>query len=123
MEISPKQEELRKEESDWFGEIFSKEKPISKHNARNKRLRQKSRDKKLYYLFIRDMGICQLCKRPVKFKNISIDHITAKNNGGCNEYWNLQISHEFCNNIKGDIYDKLDPEYFLNHPNYGYKNN
>lgn len=83
--------------------------------------KKKAKLKKIYYLFLRDEGICQLCLRPVKLKDVSIDHKLAKNNGGCNELWNLQISHDFCNQIKGDIYQELKPEYFLTHSNYGYR--
>jgi len=116
--------ELSKEENSWFGEEKLKLIPIV--NPKNIKIRERRKNKiieRLYLLFLRDMGICQLCKRPVKLKNVSIDHILAKNNGGTDDIDNLQISHEFCNSIKGDIWKPLKPEYFINHKNYGYRKN
>jgi 5-methylcytosine-specific restriction endonuclease McrA len=56
----------------------------------------------LYFLWNRDMGICQLCFRSADIRDCSVDHIIPVAEGGRDDRDNLQLSHKKCNNKKGD---------------------
>jgi len=70
-------------------------------------------------LYERDKGICQLCLLPANYIECNIDHILPKTRGGLNNIDNLQISHIWCNNIKGNSIRVHVPEYYINHVQYG----
>lgn len=50
-------------------------------------------------------GICQICGKPVNRAEMSVDHIIPLSKGGTNLEDNLQLSHDFCNKMKGS-YDE-----------------
>ena len=52
-------------------------------------------------------GICQICGKPVDRVEMSVDHIIPLSKGGTNLEDNLQLSHDFCNKMKGS-YDKQE---------------
>lgn len=51
-------------------------------------------------IFIRDRGLCQICKNPV-IENGSLDHIIPLSLGGVHTEWNLQLAHNLCNTKRG----------------------
>ena len=57
-------------------------------------------------IFMRDHGICRICGRPVKTKEVSIDHIKPVILGGTDDIWNLQLAHRRCNSRKRSEYAK-----------------
>lgn len=81
-----------------------------------------NRQKKRCRIYLRDMGICQLCKLFVEFNEMSLDHKFPRSKGGRKDEDNLQVAHKFCNVIKGNSLDNLTPEYFLSHKDYGKEN-
>lgn len=50
-------------------------------------------------------GICGICGGTVKFKSMTIDHITPLSKGGMHCYDNTQPAHSLCNHIKGNNED------------------
>jgi len=52
-------------------------------------------------LYVKQNGICPLCKRPIKLDKYDVDHIIPLRWGGGNEKANLQITHPSCNRSKG----------------------
>ena len=50
-------------------------------------------------------GCCALCGKPVKFKELTIDHKTPLSKGGGNDMANLQLSCRRCNLSKSDMMD------------------
>lgn len=72
----------------------------------NGRLRKKLGDKYiedidkrvLYELYEKTCGICE---EPLKFRDMTLDHIQPLFLGGVHSYANLQPAHGFCNHIKG----------------------
>ena len=72
-------------------------------------------------IFDRDGGICQLCQKPVRINQSSIDHKKPMSKGGTWGMYNLQIAHTWCNNIKCSSEEELSPEFYLTHPRYGKK--
>lgn len=100
-------------DSDFYNQAYGSF-PLKKKRKQNPNSSSEGKKRKLYR---RDKGICQLCKRPVSFKEMSLDHMTPKSKGGSNQYYNLQISHSCCNWIKGSD-EQLEPEYYINHSLY-----
>lgn len=54
-----------------------------------------------FEIYKRDGGICQICGKNVKRKEISIDHITPISKGGAHAPWNVQLAHLICNKRRG----------------------
>lgn len=54
-------------------------------------------------LIKRDGGICQLCSGASRLENLTLDHIIPSSRGGSDDITNLQLAHEWCNNLKGDM--------------------
>jgi 5-methylcytosine-specific restriction endonuclease McrA len=48
-------------------------------------------------------GICGICSNPVKFGQMTIDHIIPLSRGGHNIYDNVQPAHSLCNHLKGNL--------------------
>lgn len=45
---------------------------------------------------------CALCKSPIRRKkHLTLDHVVPKFHGGTDDIHNLQITHSWCNHIKG----------------------
>lgn len=72
-------------------------------------------------IYIRDNGICQLCLRPVHRNDANTDHIIPKSLGGTNALKNKQLTHKWCNSIKGNNATYKSPEYYKKHEKYKYK--
>jgi 5-methylcytosine-specific restriction endonuclease McrA len=53
-------------------------------------------------LFIRDKGICGICKDPCLLEDASVDHILPISRGGHHTWDNVQLAHLTCNKRKGD---------------------
>jgi RNA-directed DNA polymerase len=51
-------------------------------------------------LFIRQKGICPLCKAAIRSQDVQVDHIIQKSEGGKDEYKNLQLLHTHCHVTK-----------------------
>lgn len=75
-------------------------------------------------LFLHNLGICQICKKPVD-PTISkrshhfigtIDHIIPLSKGGKDHISNLQLAHQRCNVDKGNFL-KGDVKFDLSTPN------
>ncbi len=49
----------------------------------------------------RDKMICGICKKKVKEKELSFDHMLPLSRGGSHTQDNLQVSHRHCNHKKG----------------------
>jgi 5-methylcytosine-specific restriction endonuclease McrA len=45
-------------------------------------------------------GICAICEEPLKFREMTIDHIIPLSAGGEHSYANTQPTHGLCNHIK-----------------------
>lgn len=78
-------------------------------------------EKKRNFLYAKYDKVCQLCQRKVEYKDISCDHIIPRSKGGSNAKSNLQLTHTWCNTIKGDSLEDHPPEYYWKHPIYGGK--
>ncbi len=81
---------------------------VRKRKARRKRRRFRQR------IFFRDRGICQLCEKPVRFDDMTLDHVVPLVHGGSDRHKeNFVIAHQRCNQIKGQLMlediDDLDP--------------
>lgn len=48
-------------------------------------------------------GCCALCGKPVKFKELTIDHKVPLSKGGSNGMENLQLTCKGCNSTKSDL--------------------
>jgi hypothetical protein len=51
-------------------------------------------------LIRRDMGICQMCSKPIHNELIEVDHIMEKADGGRDELNNLRIVHLICHKLR-----------------------
>lgn len=49
-------------------------------------------------LFIEKGGVCMWCKIPMKYESYTIEHIIPLVEGGTDDWDNLGIAHEKCNN-------------------------
>lgn len=45
-------------------------------------------------------GICAICEEPLKFREMTIDHIQPLFRGGEHSYANTQPAHSLCNHLK-----------------------
>ena len=61
-------------------------------------------------IYIRDKGICQLCKIPCLRPNASIDHRIPISKGGSHTRRNVQLAHFSCNSIKRDKMPEFEVE-------------
>jgi 5-methylcytosine-specific restriction endonuclease McrA len=52
-------------------------------------------------IYIRDRGICHICKDKVKLKDYHLDHIHPLSKGGLHIEQNVAVSHSWCNLKKG----------------------
>lgn len=52
-------------------------------------------------LYKRDKGVCGICKKDVKPKEASIDHVIPMDDGGPHTWDNVQLAHLSCNCSKG----------------------
>lgn len=52
-------------------------------------------------LYVRDKGVCGICKELVDRKDMSHDHIVPLSKGGHNTWANAQLTHLLCNLRKG----------------------
>lgn len=48
-------------------------------------------------------GHCAICGRPVKYNDMTIDHIKPLSKGGANEMENLELCCWECNHVKGNM--------------------
>ena len=71
-------------------------------SRRTKRVRVSRRFRQR--IFWRDGGICQLCEKPVRFDESTLDHVHALTRGGKNrDKANIILAHRKCNDIKGPL--------------------
>ncbi len=64
-------------------------------------------------IFLRDLGICKLCNKPIdptihhrKSSYVgTLDHIIPTSKGGATRMSNLQLAHQHCNIKKGNDYN------------------
>ena len=47
---------------------------------------------------------CALCGKPIRWDELTVDHILPKSLGGSDKIENLQFAHRECNNSKGNKY-------------------
>ena len=79
----------------------------------NGRLRKRLGDKyvedvdrrELYETYVDEEGrnICAICEEPLKFREMTIDHIVPLFRGGEHSYANTQPAHGLCNHIKDSM--------------------
>lgn len=50
-------------------------------------------------------GTCGICGKPVKFGQMTIDHIQPLSRGGVHSYANTQPAHGICNHVKSNSLD------------------
>lgn len=51
-------------------------------------------------IYARDNGCCHLCKLPVTFAEMELDHVKPLSRGGSHTRENLKVSHSTCNRRK-----------------------
>lgn len=61
-------------------------------------------------LYAKYDGRCAICGKPVKFKEMTVDHKTPLSRGGTNDMSNLQVACNTCNRLKNalDMAELLD---------------
>lgn len=69
------------------------------HRARQAGVRSENVDPGT--VFMRDEGICGVCREPVDAARFEIDHIVPMSAGGPHTYDNVQLAHSDCNKRKG----------------------
>lgn len=82
--------------------------PQTRAKLRVRTLAQKR--KKLYILLSRKnkgVVLCYVCGKPVEYEEASLEHIRPLSKGGTDAWGNLAISHELCNQARGN--DWQDP--------------
>ncbi|WP_193319017.1 HNH endonuclease [Nonomuraea phyllanthi] len=52
------------------------------------------------YIFQRDQGVCQICRKRVRAGEWSLDHIIPLSRGGTHETANVRLAHKRCNSRK-----------------------
>jgi len=57
-------------------------------------------------IYDKNNGICQICKKPVTWKNFHADHIIPWTKGGKTTISNGQCTHSKCNIKKGNKFKK-----------------
>ena len=60
------------------------------------------RNRVLAALLARDGHTCHICKRQIRQREATIDHLIPVSQGGPSVEWNLAIAHLFCNQSRGD---------------------
>jgi hypothetical protein len=53
------------------------------------------------WIYERDGGICGICRHPVEFDSMHVDHVRPRIEGGNNHVTNLRVSHAECNLLRG----------------------
>ena len=61
----------------------------------------------LNQVYSESVGICALCGKPMTPWNRTIDHIIPKSKGGNDRKDNLRYVHKNCNQLKGNMEDKV----------------
>lgn len=51
-------------------------------------------------LFLRDVGICGICRKAVERIDASVDHVVPLSKGGLHTRKNVQLAHRRCNSSK-----------------------
>jgi 5-methylcytosine-specific restriction endonuclease McrA len=61
--------------------------------------------RELYETYVDEEGrnICAICEEPLKFREMTIDHIVPLSSGGEHSYRNTQPTHSLCNHIKDSL--------------------
>lgn len=54
-------------------------------------------------VFLRDKGICGICKEPLDPSNYTLDHIIPLSRGGNHTYNNIHVAHGICNSRKQNL--------------------
>lgn len=54
-------------------------------------------------IYAKANGKCAICGKPVKFKEMTVDHRVPLTKGGTNDLGNLQLAHLSCNRAKADM--------------------
>lgn len=53
------------------------------------------------WIYDRDAGRCGLCRRPVAFEEMHVDHVRPRSEGGTDAVSNYRIAHVACNRDRG----------------------
>ncbi len=90
----------------WFGGKDAGERAKRAIHSKRRRLREQSatpEDEEIDRKAIWEIHgkCCHICKLPVPFDRMHLDHIVALANGGTNTTANLAPAHESCNTSKG----------------------
>lgn len=54
-------------------------------------------------IYAKANGKCAICGKPVKYKEMTVDHRVPLTKGGTNDLENLQLAHLSCNRAKADM--------------------
>lgn len=54
-----------------------------------------------YWAFVRDRGVCWLCRRPCPLREGSLDHVVPRSRKGPDCISNLRYAHRLCNVKRG----------------------
>ena len=54
-------------------------------------------------IYAKANGKCAICGKPIKFKEMTVDHKIPLSKGGTNDLSNLQLAHLMCNRAKSDL--------------------
>lgn len=100
-----------------FKNVANKRKPRIRNKSQKNRC-QKKREKRdrLLDRLIDIRGIyCFYCGEEMHKKDMTIEHLVAKSNGGGNDIYNLYLAHTFCNREAGSksINEKLELRNFM----------
>lgn len=82
------------------------EDPVKKaeRRDRNKAMRRGARVERVYRtkVWVRDGGVCHICRVPVDRAAWDLDHVIPVSRGGVHCYSNVRVSHPYCNRKKHD---------------------
>src|SRR5688500_19988486 len=53
-------------------------------------------------VYLRDHGICHLCKKFVEYKDASRDHLRPRSKGGPTTWKNIKLAHKKCNSKRSN---------------------
>jgi hypothetical protein len=75
------------------------------------RRRRKKNEKLRLMVWGRSGGYCWICRDPLSFEEMTLDHVTPKSKGGRRTYANLRAAHGTCNSRRGnrDLPRPADP--------------